>query len=520
MARKATGTVLWYRSGFHARYWSTVAGERKRLFVDLETTNRLEAERRLAALVDADRAGQQPATVETLEQAGNRVIDLREKLGQSPRGERGYLVRWVYPAIGRMDPAVVTKHDVLVVLESVRDAGRSAETIGHVRKAVVAVFKQLRRERVVTELPIPAADEVPEALPETIDDRPKAVLSDDELLIGIAYTDPRSAERFVGPTRERQMMALLSRCVGGLRTNELHGLTWSRVRAESGRFDELEVLRTKTRRKAARRGSKAVSRQVYPLGDTVLPMFLRYWYVRHEKVAGRAPAGHEPLFPVRRARRAGEEDRVGEQRSGGTTWARAFRRDLQSAFKAAHAAGVAGVPVPGSQRWAELMEGTADRQRLIFHSSRNAAAVMAERFERLKEAAKFTGHASGRMLQHYRERVGEVDVVPVFPELLPDADRLAGVLLDWCVAEGIDPALVFRPDRMPEQANEEAHAIVTRAVHASISARGAVALKAENAEISAFGDSVPTLRRPLLYPTELRGQGQITHRFQALVVPR
>lgn len=65
------------------------------------------------------------------------------------------------------------------------------------------------------------------------------------------------------------------------------------------------------------------------------------------------------------------------------------------------------------------------------------------------------------MLQHYRERVGEVDVVPMFPELLPDADKLVAVLRGWCDAEGIAREDVFGDsapqDPDPDESSGDAH---------------------------------------------------------------
>ena len=47
------------------------------------------------------------------------------------------------------------------------------------------------------------------------------------------------------------------------------------------------------------------------------------------------------------------------------------------------------------------------------------------------------------MLQHYREMAGEVDMVPVAPELMPEAHALLEVLRTWCEVDGIDPDDVF-----------------------------------------------------------------------------
>jgi integrase len=483
MPRKATGSLLWRSTGWYGRYFTNVDGVRTRICEDLGTKNELIARQRLAKLCDLEIRQEGPPPVETFEEAAERVHLTRLRTHACAPNEMCFQRNHVIPAIGRMPVTEVTKRDVSAVLEAVRDAGLAGQTILHVRKGIAAVFRQLLREGVIDVLPLPSVDELPDALPETIDDRPKAVLSDDELLIYLAHTEARPQEVYRGPQRERQMMALLSRCIGGMRTGELHGLTWTRLGCEGRAFEAVEVIRYKTRKKASARGGKAVGRQIYPLGDTVLPLFLRYWHVRATKFAGAEPAPSAFVFPVRRAKRSADTgkgeliDRVGERRRH-STWANPLRRDLKRAFAAALAAGDTSVPAEGSRRWLELFNGTEDRKPLWFHNSRNAAAIGAERFERLAAAARFTGHASGRMLQHYREMAGEVDVVPMLPALLPDADRLEAAVRSWCIADGIDLELVFRAESSAELSGE-----MTRPEQNDLAARNGSS--AESASIAA-----------------------------------
>jgi hypothetical protein len=433
MPRKATGQLVELKSGFHGRYWATVDGKRERLFVDLDTRNRYEAEKRLARLAEGN-AAQLVTDDETFQQVAERVYKER---GHMPSAvtDLGFLRTWAFPGIGPMPAHQVMKPDVMTVLEAAAAEGRAVATIAHIRKAFVPVFRQLRREGKIDTLPLPEADELPEG---TIDDRPKSVLTDAELLIYLGYTHEYKGDHYRGAVRERQVQALISRCVGGLRTGELHKLTWARACVEDGSFRTLEVIRSKTRRKAAKKGSKAVARQIYQLEGTVLPAFLRYWWLREGK-----PVADALVFPVRRAKSL-EKDRTGEARTK-STWAHALRRDLEKAFKAALKAEVPGVPKEGSQRWRELFEGTADRKPLNFHSSRNAAAVRARQLEVSNASARFTAHATAAMQLHYVQQAGEAEVVPVFPQLCPDGDALLAVLRGWCEAEEIDPAEVFEP---------------------------------------------------------------------------
>lgn len=598
MPRQRKGQLILKAKGYYGKYWKMVNGVEKRVTEFLHTKNRLLAESRLAALIDAEANGRAATVIETVRAATVRIQGERAKTREAGETEQGYMRKWVLPAVGTMLVTEVTEPDIAAVLEKARDSGLAQETILKIRNAAHHVFAKLVKEKKRKDNPVPAAAEIPEALPETFDDRPKAVLTDDELLHYLAYTDPRESEAYLGALRERQLMALLSRCAGGMRSKEVQGITWARARAPET-FEALEVIRYKTRRKAGQQGSRAVGRQLYPLGDTVLPFFLRYWYVRTTQLAGgQAPSLDRVMFPVR----AGAK-RLGEKRQE-SYFAKALRRDIKRAFgvevwragdsalpptegarqvlrlrnagllqkdiaaelkmnihtvrrvlwqnkhlvvaldararvlgaladqhpaaltrqRAADQVGmvhdggqfeklwvdllrgglventqggqyrigddgwregglyritetgrreVAAVreaaakvaeqierddfvprggavggkwtaePSAWTRRLRELLEGTDDRKHLIFHNSRNAAAVAAERFERLKAASKFTAHASASMLQLYRERAGEVDVVPVAPELIPDGERLCAILRGWCVADGIDPVVVF-----------------------------------------------------------------------------
>lgn len=449
---KQSGSLVWHKSGWYGRYWRTVDGVRKRVFVDLETKNQLIARQKLDALI-AQEEGQVQGTTgpETFEAAAARVHLMRAKTLVCAKNEIGLLRTHVFSVIGRMPVTEIRKADVLAVLEAVRDSkpasrparqGYSQESIVHIRNAVAAVFRQLRREGVIEHLPVPNGDETPECLPEAIDDRPNAALEDHELLWYLAYSHPRSNEVFRGPVRERQLGALLCRCVGGMRTGEAMGLTWARAGAEAGAFDAIEVVRYKSRRKGSRAGHKLAIRQLYTLEGTLLPAFLRFWWLRTLQRSRSAPQLDAPLFPMRRTDRAG-------QRRSKAAWAEPTRLDVQAAFRAALATGAKDVPREGSRRWQELFVGTEDRRPMWFHNNRAVAADRAVRNELSKRAASFTGHATGSMVQHYRQRIGAVDVIPVIPQLMPQPDALRAILLGWCEADGVDASLVFGEPSAP-----------------------------------------------------------------------
>jgi site-specific recombinase XerD len=479
MPRKPTGQLILEKTSYYGRYAFKLHGEEKSGYVRLNTLNKLLARQRLNAIIKAEIEGRPADVTETFLEAGERILEIRMKTLSSANSERGNLRKHVFPIIGHIPVTMVSEADVVSVLEQVRDKGHAAETIRHIRNAMSHIFKRLVKDKVRKDNPCPPVEDLPEALPETIDERPKAVLSDEEIFTYLSYTDPREGERYVGSVRERQLMTLLARCVGGMRTGELHGLTWARASADDLAFDSLEVIRYKTRKKAAKAGSKAVARQLYAIGDTVIPFFLRFWYLRTKGLLGHAPDPDSVLFPVRKKNgrldgKGGRLDNVGEKREE-TSWAKALRRDIKRAYGievlVEHKPG--GKRKRGQQEWIwkvvkpesewprrlqELLSGTQDRRPLWFHNARNAAAIMAERHERLTAAARFTAHTP-KMLQHYREMAGEVDVMPVMPELMPDPQRLGEILIGWCRADGIDPGLVFGQVMAPGDEERIVHAL-------------------------------------------------------------
>lgn len=501
MPRKAEGRYRKGPNGWSVQIWKTIGTDdngkpiKARRWEALGTHSKDLAHDRGAKLIKAEADGRTAAEPETFEQAAERVMADRAATIATADGQLGWLRKHVFESIGTMLARDVERADLDAILKRMQRDAYAAESMKQVRKALVAVYDALKSEGALGKKssPVPPVGELPRPLPEAIDTRPKAVLRDTELLVYLEYADPRGGESWRRAVRERQLMTLLSRCIGGMRTGEIQSLTWARAAADDG-FDRVEVVR----HKAKHDGKQSKVRQLYTLDGTVLPYFLCYWYRRHQHITGAAPALESVLFPVAREARDGDA-RIGERRKDSTSVAKALRRDIKRAFglevwnenpEPADAARVrkveelarrkvpqraiaaklgmtqpavarlltgkaSGRPRGSAGRWEsakspneygrrllELLEGTEDRKRLVFHSSRNAAALAAERAVRDAEAARATAH-SPRMARHYREVAGEIDVVPVRADSIPDAARLLLILRDWCRLDGIDLRDVF-----------------------------------------------------------------------------
>lgn len=242
------------------------------------------------------------------------------------------------------------------------------QTVVHLRQALRVVFDVLRREGEIAVNPVDDAA-MPRFRAEVRKER--AVLTDEELGAYLGYAHPDKRHRMA--VLQRQTMACVARCFGGLRTGDLHALDWSALDAAQGAFEWGWAPRKKTKR---------------PQLLEVPPMLrgiLRDWWERH----GRPTSG--PVFPTRRGKRAGEK-------KGKVSHAKAFRRDLRRAFgvdvwdaeacefKAARAL---------TRRERELFEETEFTLPVDFHSWRRAfTQALGDADVNAQQATALAGHAS------------------------------------------------------------------------------------------------------------------------------
>jgi len=408
VARARTGQLIWRKSGWYARLWTIVDGERVRVCRALGTTNRAVAKRKLERLLAAENGATEDAKrPETFAEAAERVYAARLRdagdYAKGPRQEIAQLRRYALPIIGHMSCTDVQPIDVNAVLDHAKGEGLNRQSVQHLRQRLSNVFGQLRRDGVRRDNPVADA-EMPRFSDQVL--RERAVLNDVELAIYLAWEHPH--EHYRSAVRERQTMACVARMFGGLRTGDLHALRWEAFDTEGGAFTWGYAPRQKTRRP-----------QLLEVPEMLRP-FLRDWWER----AGRPREGL--VFPVRRIGERG--DRVGQQRHG-LSHADAFRRDLVRAFAHAHARGVQGAPrgpraqQEGEQlsaaargadgRWIELFEETEYTRPVDFHSSRRAfAQALADADVNAQQAAALTGHADLGAHMRYLRNAGKMRRLP------------------------------------------------------------------------------------------------------------
>lgn len=168
----------------------------KRVCESLHTTNRAEAELRLARLLADDPA---PARPETFAEACGR-------LASGARLAR--LERHVLPACGAYALAALTRSDVRAVLAAMARAGMARSSCGQVLADMRAVCREASEGT-----PNPC-DRI--ALPREayVDRRERVRLTDSEFAAFVGRCDDA----------ELVTLAVLSRCIGGLGTSDLLAL--------------------------------------------------------------------------------------------------------------------------------------------------------------------------------------------------------------------------------------------------------------------------------------------------------
>jgi integrase len=387
MSREATGQLIERKSGWYARITTTIDGERVRVCRALGTRNKSAASRKLARLLASENpTAEEAQRAETIAEASERVHELRLGAGvANAKNEIASLRAYAVPTIGHVIVTAASATDINQALDAAKAAGKSRQTVLHVRQRLSNVFEQLRREGIVPRNPV--EDSVMPGFADEVT-KERAVLEDHELVTYLAYVHPQ--EHWQMAILERQVAACVARMFGGLRTGDLHALRWEAF--DVGAFSWGWAPRRKTKRP-----------QRLHVPDMLRPI-LADWWERH----GRPAEGL--LFPARRGKRAGEEKRK-------VSHADAFRRDLKRAF--------------GVERWnadegkyekartftpreRELFEETPYTLPVDFHSWRRAfSQALANADVNAQQASALAGHASLAAHQRYLQNADKARHVPL-----------------------------------------------------------------------------------------------------------
>lgn len=376
MARPRTGTLIWRPTlGWCGRVTVEKDGETIRPIVALGTRDKVVARRKLARLNRGEIAVDDATAAETFAAAVKRLHQVRAGQGvKDADAEEGRLRLWAVPHLGELRVDAIETAHVNNVLDACAEAGKSKQTVVHVRQALRAYFGQLKREGTLKHNPVDGA-ELPRMKAETKKER--VILTDAELAAYLAW-EPDD-ERSLPGVQERQVLACVSRMFGGLRTGDLHALTWEHLDVEAFTWGIAPRQKTATP-------------QVLEVPEMLRPT-LRLWWEHH----GCPEMG--PVFPLRRGKDAGKQRR--KQSHAGPLkrdlmrmmgLERRVERDAPTGPRSAWER----VPVEAyTKRQRELFTETSYSLPVDFHSFRRAFnTALADAGVNVQIAMRLAGHTS------------------------------------------------------------------------------------------------------------------------------
>lgn len=405
----------------------TIEGETVRRQVNVSTRDSGVAKARGKRLAAGDAPELLAAKSETFQEAAERLMaasTLRTAIDR-----KGRLKKFVYPVIGEMPVADIKVADVKACLAKVEETLGWTGVVRHTKNDVSAILGALYSDGAISEnaalrISFRRKDGALGGRKLVRVILPRVVLSDEEFERFIEH----GLEVGEGQLSELYMLALCARCLGGMRTSDLHAWRWEHI--DTRRWLEAGVPRPKTQGQADDFEEGGDYRlEPYELtgeGAAIVP-HLSAWWRRN----GCPSEG--PVFPVRRGRRAGQS------KDRGTSYAGLLR-------DAVWAAGIAR-PLPGFEqakgedrkRFCALQSGVARRRACLdFHSFRRAwvTATTSAPGVSLGESMRLADHSDARTHMGYR-RDDSRRVIP------------RGVLPRLPAREGVSAAATAKPSGHP-----------------------------------------------------------------------
>lgn len=364
--RPRTGSLVPRTTGWHGRVFvKGPDGKEVRTLVDLGTTSKSVARRKLNALVRNINAGR--VDQETAEVAATRGLSVdafadeyyqrRESLGvKTWRDEKRWFERYIKPHIGGRALEEVESTEITDLLLAAVKAGRPRESVKKIRVECARLFRTARKSKLIVASPVDDAD-IPKMKERK---RTRTLLTDAEFVQYVLHPHERRWSAKSGKVDfEIKVRAIVARTIGGARTSDENALDWSVI--DLVNFERLVMYRPKTD-----------AEDVYEVPDVARP-FLRAWWESH----GSPSQG--PVFPIRRGPRAGKQ-------RGKDSFAHRYRRDLLVAGVTRH----------------ELHNDTERTRRTDFHSFRRSFSTALKRAKvDAREAMRLTAHTSFETHQRY-----------------------------------------------------------------------------------------------------------------------
>lgn len=396
MAPPSTGHLELRGGVWHVRLSKGSGKERKRDWYSLNTADKRVAIRRKEKLLEQIAAGNTPQqAAESLPEAINfaewvatwNVKRKAQKIA-SARDDEQRLRDYAMERLGGMQLGDIKASHIEDVLDDVVLAGKSEQTVKHVRNAISRALKAAWRKDLITENPALKVE-----LPKVESTKlAPIVLTDTEFFMLIEYLNDRvdaadqwAADHGREPLRdaslELRMLCACSRILGGMRTSDVN--RWDYQQIDLLHFDFVIIPRTK---------KKAAQKVLVPA--EIRPILVDWW-----DRAGRPTSG--PVFPVRRG------STTGSYKSKKVSYAARLRRECKRA---------------GLKR-RELYVNTALTRRLDFHGFRRAfvTATANDPETSMQKAMLASDHSDPRT--HLGYMSGAVTIPQAAIPKLPTRDR-------------------------------------------------------------------------------------------------
>ena len=396
--KKRTGGLFQRNGQWYGRFTTDVEGEAIRVVRALGTDNRQVARAKLARLLKSDLPVEHASKGETFEDAARRFNDAQQVAGSKGwKKELARLATHIFPVIGSKLVEDIRARHINDLLENVRIVDRatgkegppSHGTLKHILNCVAVVLDDLWCKEV---LPENVAKRV-RVRSGTRNTKERAVLTDFELAryLAFSYEDERAQVGLL----ERQTMSCIARLFGGVRTSDLHTMTWQSLDAANGRFGYGYAPR-----------SKANHPQRLIIDEMLRPIIRKWWEARGCPLEGL-------VFP---ALRDGKHSKAGEGQKHQVSHAHAMRQDLRRAFGIDKLVAEVfkrsnGRRLPGykwvhgrkmNPRERELLEETENTLPVDFHSWRRAyCQALADAGVNAQLAKALAGHSTEAAHEKY-----------------------------------------------------------------------------------------------------------------------
>jgi integrase len=368
MSRRNSGTIEKRRGIFYARITVRVDGKATRPWIPLKATTADAARAELDALIaERSKPSSHTGNATFRAYASDWLAERQARGVAMADSEKSWLTVHVFPFVARGEARAfgdlllseITPKAIRPLLEAVKAKGRSNQTVAHVRATIGRVLDQAWRDEIIADNPVVRvkAPRVPNEVR-----KPRAILTDAEIAQYIASEEC---------DEELQLMSLVARCEGGMRTRDVNAWTWEMI--DRGSFLRCWIPRTK----------KGIPQELE------IPAVLRHRLRERWEACGRPSSG--PIFPVRRGPRRGEA-----KKTRGVSYAKALRRDLARA---------------GLQR-RELFEETPVSLPVDFHSFRRAFGTALAENNVNEQRARHLGGWDSSAYSRYAMRTEAMKLIP------------------------------------------------------------------------------------------------------------